>query len=89
MDGFVTRRRARRIVRRLHGELIAGNWPDRFRCLVTHDGNFDERFAYFATEELWFPEWEHQGTPWDNAVGYTKYNPIDRVASWKTPMLVA
>jgi dipeptidyl aminopeptidase/acylaminoacyl peptidase len=22
---------------------IAGQWPDRFRCLVSHDGNLDER----------------------------------------------
>jgi dipeptidyl aminopeptidase/acylaminoacyl peptidase len=34
---------------------IAGQ-TDRFKCLVTHDGNLDERFAYFDTEELWFPE---------------------------------
>ncbi len=24
---------------------IAGNWPDRFRCLVNHDGNLDERMS--------------------------------------------
>ena len=67
---------------------IAGNWPDRFKCLVNHDGNLDERFAYYATEELWFPEWEHGGTPWDNPQGYSKHNPVDHVAKWKTPMLV-
>ena len=67
---------------------IAGNWPDRFKCLVNHDGNLDERMAYYDTEELWFPEWEHGGTPWDNPAGYTKHNPIDHVAKWKTPMLV-
>jgi dipeptidyl aminopeptidase/acylaminoacyl peptidase len=67
---------------------IAGNWPDRFKCLVNHDGNLDERFAYYATEELWFPEWEHGGTPWDNPAGYAKHNPIDHVAKWKAPMLV-
>jgi dipeptidyl aminopeptidase/acylaminoacyl peptidase len=67
---------------------IAGAWPDRFRCLVSHDGNLDERFAYFATEELWFPEWEHGGTPWDNPEGYAKQNPVDLVKNWKTPMLV-
>ncbi|MEN3337707.1 MAG: hypothetical protein V7647_1383 [Acidobacteriota bacterium] len=67
---------------------IAGNWPDRFRCLVSHDGNLDERFAYFATEELWFPEWEHGGTPWDHPAGYASANPIDHVGKWKTPMLV-
>ncbi|MEO8278023.1 MAG: S9 family peptidase [Thermoanaerobaculia bacterium] len=67
---------------------IAGAWPDRFKCLVTHDGNLDEQFSYFATEELWFPEWEHGGTPWANPAGYSKYNPIDLVKNWKTPMLV-
>jgi dipeptidyl aminopeptidase/acylaminoacyl peptidase len=67
---------------------IAGNWPDRFKCLVTHDGNLDERMAYYDTEELWFPEWEHEGTPWQNPAGYAKHNPIDHVDKWKTPMLV-
>lgn len=67
---------------------IAGQDPDRFRCLVNHDGNLDEKMAYFNTEELWFPEWEHGGTPWDKPEGYTKHNPIDHVAKWKTPMLV-
>jgi len=66
---------------------IAGN-TDRFRCLVSHDGNLDERMAYFNTEELWFPEWEHGGTPWDNPEGYAKHNPIELVKNWKTPMFV-
>jgi dipeptidyl aminopeptidase/acylaminoacyl peptidase len=67
---------------------IAGNWPDRFRCLVSHDGNLDERFAYFDTEELWFPEWDHGGTPWDNPENYEKHNPVNFVKNWQTPMLV-
>lgn len=67
---------------------IAGQAPDRFRCLVSHDGNLDERMAYFDTEELWFPEWEHGGTPWDNPAGYGEHNPIDHVGKWKAPMLV-
>ena len=68
------------------------NWingkTDRFRALVCHDGNLDERMAYFDTEELWFPEWEHGGTPWTNPQSYTKHNPIDLVKNWKTPTLV-
>ena len=68
------------------------NWingqTDRFKALVCHDGNLDERMAYFDTEELWFPEWEHGGTPWENPAGYAKHNPIDHVAKWKTPTLV-
>lgn len=67
---------------------IAGNWPDRFKCLVNHDGNLDERMAYYDTEELWFPEWDHMGTPWENPEGYEKHNPVNFVRNWKTPMLV-
>ncbi len=67
---------------------IAGNWPDRFRCLINHDGNLDERMAYYATEELWFPERDHMGTPWENPEGYEKHNPVRYVQNWKTPMLV-
>jgi len=67
---------------------IAGNWPDRFKCLVSHDGNLDERAAYFDTEELWFPEWDHLGTPWANPQSYEKQNPVNFVKNWKTPMLV-
>jgi dipeptidyl aminopeptidase/acylaminoacyl peptidase len=67
---------------------IAGNWPDRFKCLVAHDGNIDERAAYFETEELWFPEWDHMGTPWDNPANYEKHNPANFIKNWKTPMMV-
>ena len=67
---------------------IAGKWPDRFRCMVNHDGNLCERMAYYDTEELWFPEWDHLGTPWENLEGYEKHNPVNFVKNWKTPMLV-
>ena len=67
---------------------IAGNWSDRFRCLVNHDGNLCERMAYYDTEELWFPEWDRVGTPWDNPENYEKHNPVNFVKNWKTPMLV-
>jgi dipeptidyl aminopeptidase/acylaminoacyl peptidase len=68
--------------------LIAGVWNEPWRCLVSHDGNLDERFAYFATEELWFAEWEHGGTPWEHPDGYARHNPLNHVASWRVPMLV-
>jgi len=67
---------------------IAGNWPDRFKALVCHDGNLDERMAYYDTEELWFPERDHMGTPWTNPEGYRKHNPVEHVDKWQTPMLV-
>ena len=66
---------------------IAGH-TDRFQCLVNHDGNLDERMAYFDTEELWFPERDHKGTPWTNPEGFAKHNPVRFVENWKTPMLV-
>jgi dipeptidyl aminopeptidase/acylaminoacyl peptidase len=67
---------------------IAGQWPDRFKCLVSHDGIFDNRSMYYSTEELWFPEWEYGGTEYHNPAAYAKHNPIDYVVDWKTPTLV-
>lgn len=67
---------------------IAGNWSDAFQCLVNHDGIFDMRMMYYATEELWFPEWEHGGPYWKNPEGFEKHNPANHVDEWKTPMLV-
>ena len=68
------------------------NWiegqTNRFKCLVSHDGNLDEHSAYYMTEELWFPEWEHGGPAYDNPAGYAKHSPMAFVKSWKTPMLV-
>jgi dipeptidyl aminopeptidase/acylaminoacyl peptidase len=67
---------------------IAGQWPDRFKCLVTHDGIFDNRTMYYSTEELWFPEWENGGPEYQNPSGYSKHNPVDYVSKWRTPTLV-
>ncbi|AKS41549.1 S9 family peptidase [Wenzhouxiangella marina] len=67
---------------------IAGQWPERFRCLVNHDGIFDNRSMYYTTEELWFPEWEHGGPYFSNPEGYELHNPALYVDRWQTPMLV-
>jgi dipeptidyl aminopeptidase/acylaminoacyl peptidase len=67
---------------------IAGNWPDRFKCLVTHDGIFDQRSMYYSTEELWFPEWDFGGSYFDKPELYEKFNPANHVKQWQTPMLV-
>ncbi len=67
------------------------NWinghTDRFRCLVTHAGDFDLASAYFETEELWFPEWE-TGLPWERPESYARWSPSQFVARWRTPTLV-
>ena len=67
---------------------IAGNWNQPWKCLVVHDGVFDNRMMGYATEELWFSEWENGGTPWDHPDNYERFNPIDHVADWRVPMLV-
>jgi len=67
---------------------IEGNWPNRFKCIVQHDGVFDQRMMYYATEELWFEEWENGGTQYEHPENYEKFNPVDHVSKWQTPMLV-
>jgi dipeptidyl aminopeptidase/acylaminoacyl peptidase len=67
---------------------IAGQWPDRFRCLVNHAGIFDNRSMYYTTEELWFPEWDHGGPYFGNPEAFEKWNPARFVSAWKSPMLV-
>jgi dipeptidyl aminopeptidase/acylaminoacyl peptidase len=61
---------------------------DIFDCLVSHDGVFDLRSMYGATEELWFPEWEYHGTPWTSPEQYAKWSPSMSVLRFKTPLLV-
>ena len=67
---------------------IAGNWQQPWKCIVAHDGVFDNRMMGYATEELWFSEWENGGTPWSNPQGYEAFNPILHVKDWSVPMLV-
>jgi len=68
---------------------IEGNWPDRFKCIVQHDGVFDARAMAYETEELWFDEWEHGGHPYyEDPAAFEKWNPVNLVDKWKTPQLV-
>lgn len=71
--------------------------PDRFKCIVTHDGMYNPAAAYGDTEEMWFNEWEFRragdypqgteagepGQPWRYAVGPASEDPFRR---W-SPML--
>jgi len=67
---------------------IAGQWPDRFKCLVQHDGIFDMRSMYYSTEELWFPRWDFGGSYEQAHETYERWNPANHVGKWQTPMLV-
>jgi len=68
------------------------NWieghPNPFKCLVSHDGDFNTVSSYGTTEELWFPEWEFKGTPWTNPELYAKWSPSNYVKNFRTPMLI-
>ena len=66
---------------------IAGH-TDRYRALVTHDGIFDLRSMYSSTEELWFPDWEFGGPPWESPEFYLRASPSRFVTRFKTPTLV-
>lgn len=67
---------------------IAGNWNQPWKCVVSHDGVFENQAMGYATEELWFSEWENGGTPFENPKGYQKFNPANHVDRFRVPMLV-
>jgi dipeptidyl aminopeptidase/acylaminoacyl peptidase len=68
------------------------NWilghTNRFKCIVSHDGMFNTQSAWGTTEELWFNEWEFQGTPYTNRELYRKWSPHLSATNFKTPTLV-
>ena len=66
---------------------IAGNWPDRFNCIVNHAGLFDLRSFSLSTEELWFDQWDHGGNWWERDQP-ERWNPLNHAPKWQTPMLV-
>jgi dipeptidyl aminopeptidase/acylaminoacyl peptidase len=67
------------------------NWfeghTDRFKAIASMMGLFDLRSFYGATEELWFPEWDLKGQPWNSPL-YDKLSPSSYVKNFKTPCLV-
>ncbi len=69
------------------------NWilghSDRFKALVSHAGVYNLESMYGVTEELWFPEWEFGGNPWDNPELYERWSPHRFAKNFKTPTLVA
>jgi len=71
---------------------IAGNWPHpaagAWKCLVSHDGDFDLRSGYYQTEELWFEEWERGASQFAKPENFERFNPIDHVRNWQVPMLI-
>ena len=61
---------------------------DRFNALLCHDGVFNLESMWGSTEELWFPEWEMGGAPWENRELYQKWSPHMYAENMKTPTLI-
>ena len=40
---------------------LAGVHEDVFDCFIAHAGIFDEKYMYYETEEMWFPNWDNGG----------------------------
>ncbi len=59
----------------------------RFKAIASMMGLFDLKAFYGATEELWFPEWDLKGQPWNSEL-YEKWTPSNSVKFFKTPCLV-
>jgi dipeptidyl aminopeptidase/acylaminoacyl peptidase len=66
---------------------IAGH-TDRFNALVSHAGSVNIESKYGTTEELWFPEWEFGGPPWEKREVYEKWSPHRYIQNCKTPILI-
>lgn len=69
--------------------LIAGLWPERFRCLVTHSGMFDNRMKYYAGDIIGYLEEGFGGDPYfEDPEAHERFNPANHVENWQTPLLV-
>ena len=59
----------------------------RFKCLASMMGVYDLKSFWGSTEELWFPNWDLKGQPW-NSDDYTKWSPSSYVRNFSTPTLI-
>jgi len=68
------------------------NWflghTTRFKAIVTHASVYNLASMWGVTEELWFPEWDLQGTPWTNPDAYARWSPHTYAKNFRTPTLV-
>ncbi len=59
----------------------------RFKAIAAMMGVYDLTAMHGATEELWFPEWDLNGLPWESDL-YLKWSPNQYVKNFRTPCLV-
>ncbi len=70
---------------------LAGHHNKRFKAFIAHDGIFNVEAQYVETDEIWFPNWDLGGAPWDkNPIAKNSYanSPHRFVDQWDTPILV-
>jgi dipeptidyl aminopeptidase/acylaminoacyl peptidase len=72
---------------------LAGIHNNRFKTFIAHDGVFNTQSMFGTTEEVFFNYWDFGGAYWekDNVLAqkaYTKFNPINFVSKWNTPILI-
>jgi dipeptidyl aminopeptidase/acylaminoacyl peptidase len=67
------------------------NWfqaqTKRFKCLASMMGLFDLESMWGTTEELWFPNFDLNGQPWNSDL-YKKFSPSEYVKNFATPTLI-
>lgn len=65
-----------------------GNAPGRFKAIVTHDGVYNFESNYGTTDEVWFDDWDHGGSPWQKPEDYARFSPHRYAKNFRTPTLV-
>ena len=67
------------------------NWlqghTKRFKCLASMMGVYDLRSMWGSTEEVWFPNFELEGQPYNSNL-YEKWSPSSYIKNFSTPTLV-
>jgi dipeptidyl aminopeptidase/acylaminoacyl peptidase len=59
----------------------------RFKAIASMMGVYNLKAMHGTTEELWFPEWDLNGPPYENPM-YQQWSPNQFVKNFKTPCLV-
>ena len=70
---------------------LAGHHEGRFKALIAHDGIYNTQQQYVETEEMWFPNWDLGGAPWERKNGEMRkayaQSPHLYVDKWTAPIL--
>ncbi len=70
---------------------LAGIHKGFFDAFLAHAGIFNQEQMYMMTEELWFPNWDNGGAPWDNnkvAKRHYDNSPHKLIKNWDTPIMI-